>query len=232
MDMAGSADRPRASRWETLGARLGIWTLPVGVDDPPPIRRRTIVLGVAGLVAVLVVLVVVVIPAIDDSKDAGAARERREDAAFVRRERARLSAEQAARFGRAVASARLHAAGDDGAARTALVGAVRADVLRDARARVVAGKLDGPIRGVRCTPSVDDGGGVRVHLDCLAITSAPAAAAGSGSPAGSPATAGHPFLVSGSLRDGRYAWCKMNAPPGEGASATGVFVALPDDCTR
>src|SRR5436309_1957548 len=108
--MAGPADRPRATRWEILGARLGVWTLPVGVADPPPIRRRTIALLVAGLVAVLVVLVVVVIPAIDDSKDAGAARERREQAAYVRHERARLTAEQAARFGRAAASARLHAA--------------------------------------------------------------------------------------------------------------------------
>jgi hypothetical protein len=196
------------------------------VEDPPPVRRRTIVLGVCGLALAAVILVAVVIPAIDDSKDAGAAREQREQAAFVRGERARLTAEQAARFGRSPASARLHAARHDAVARSVLARAVSADVLRDARARVAAGKLDGPIRGIQCTPEGHDGRGDRVHLACLAITSAPPA------DGKAVATAGHPFLVSGSLRDGRYAWCKMNAPPGEGASATGVIVSLPDACTR
>ena len=169
------------------------------------------------------------IPAIDDAKDAGAARERREQAAYVRGERARLTAEQAARFGRAVASARLHAAGDDGAARSRSRGARSAPTscATPARASCARASSTAPIRGVRCSRSVDDGGGVRVRLDCLAVTSAPAAAGGAAA-----ATAGHPFLVSGSLRDGRYAWCKTNAPPGEGASATGVIVSLPDACTR
>ncbi len=223
--MAGTADRPRASRWETLGARLGIWTLPVDVDDPPPIAGRTIVLGLAGLAVVVAALVTLVIPAIEDSKAATAARERREHAAFVRGERARLAIEQAARHGRAPAAALLLTAGDADAAGAALRRSARASVLRDARARVAAGTLDGPIRGATCDRERGDRG-PRVHLDCLAITSAPG-------PAGRPiATAGHPFIVSGSLRDGRYAWCKVNAPPGEGASTAGVSVAPPVACTR
>ncbi len=211
------------TRWEILGARLGVWTLPRGVPDPPPISRRAWALAAAALAAVAIVVVAVVVPALDDAKTAGTAREQRAHEAFVRRERARLAAEQAPHRGRAPAAARLHAAARDDRARAALLDAVRADVGRDARARVAAGALDGPILAVTCAPPSGDGGGpVRVHLECLAVTSGRAGQTRSG----------HPFLVSASLRDGRYAWCKENVPPGEGAAGTGVFVALPAECTR
>jgi hypothetical protein len=221
---AGQADRSRASRLEILGARLGIWTLPRGVEDPPPISRRAVAIAVAVIAAAAVVLVIVVIPAIDDSKDRAATRERRAHDAFVARERARLVAEQAVHRGTSADAARLYRAGRDAAAHAALLAATRADVGRDARARVAAGALDGPIRAVRCAFQPPERG-ARVHLECLAVTATLVQGTRT------TARAGHPFLVAGSLRDGRYAWCKENAPPGEGASGTSVFVPLPAACT-
>ncbi|HTN24820.1 MAG TPA: hypothetical protein VL120_12585 [Solirubrobacteraceae bacterium] len=224
---SGPTDRPRATRWEILGARLRIWTLPRGVQAPPPLSRRAIAAAVAAVAAAGGVLALLVVPAIDRSKDRTAAQERAARARFVARERARLTAEQRAHRGRSAAAARLHAARDDAGARAALLADARARIGADARARVAAGLLDGPIREVRC--GYDDrhpAAAGRVHLECLAVT------ASLEQGGRSTARSGHPFTVSGSLRDGRFAWCKENAPPGEGASGTGVSVTLPVACTR
>jgi hypothetical protein len=222
---SGPAPRPRATRWETLGARLRIWTLPRGVQAPPPLSRRAVVAAVAGVVVAGAVVVALVAPAIDRSKQRAAARERAAHAAFVRRERARLTAEQRAHHGRSEAAARLHAAGDGAGARAALLAAARARIAADARARVAAGLLDGPIREVRCAAQGSPAG-ARLHLECLAVTAALVQGGRTR------ARSGHPFAVSAGLDDGRFAWCKENAPAGEGASGTGVLVALPRDCTR
>jgi len=203
-----------------------VWTLPRDVEDPPPISRRAWAIGLAGGAAAAVVIVTVVIPAIGDSKDRTAARERSARAASVARERARLIAEQAAHSARSPAAARLYAAGRTTAARGALRADARAAVGRDARARVAAGALPGPIRDVRCSFDPPAERGPRVHLQCLAVTTT---LIQNGRVT---ARSGHPFLAAGSLRDGRFAWCKENAPPGEGASGTSVFVALPAACTR
>jgi hypothetical protein len=221
---SGPSDRPRATRWEILGARLRIWTPPRDVEIPP-VSRRAAAVTIAALVLAAILLATVVAPAIDRAKDRTAARERRAHAAFVERERARLVAEQRARRARSPAVARLHAAGRDAAARAALLADVRARVGRDVRTRVAAGTLDGPIRDVRCHYRTGDAG-PRVHLECLAVTST---LAGSSAPA---VSVGHPFVVGASLRDGRYAWCKENPPAGEGFAGQGVSVALPAACTR
>ena len=218
------SDRQRASRWEIVGARLGIWTLPRDVEDPPPISARAWAIAAAVAAVAAAVLVAVVIPAISGSKDRSAARERSTHEAFVARETARLKAEQAAHPGRSPAAARLYRAGRVAAAHFALRADARAGVARDARARVAAGALDGPIREVRCDLDPRDRG-QRVHLECLAVT-ATLVQAGHAT-----ARSGYAFLVAGSLRDGRFAWCKENSPPGEGASGTGVFVPLPTACT-
>jgi hypothetical protein len=215
-----------ATRWEILGHRLRIWTLPRGVEPPPPISRRAKLAALAGSGVTAAVLGAVVIPAIDDAKDRSAARERDAQAAFVTRERARLVADQRARSGRSSAAARLHAAGDDAAARAALLAAARTAIAADARARVAAGTLSGPIREVRCAPEPGDAG-ARVQLACLAVTGALVGGGGR-----TEARSGHPFVVSAALRDGRFAWCKENPPPGEGAAATGILVPLPAACTR
>jgi hypothetical protein len=221
---SGPSTGPRATRWEIIGARLRIWTPPRDVEIPP-ISRRAVAVTITALVVAAVAGLTLVAPAIDRSKDRTAARERREHAASVRSERARLIAEQRAHHGRSAAAARLHAAGRDAAARAALLADARAQVDRDVRARVAAGKLDGPIRDVRCHYSAGDSG-PRLHMDCLAITSSL-----TGRP-GPSVYVGHPFVVGASLRDGRYAWCKENPLPGEGSAGQGVSVALAAACVR
>jgi hypothetical protein len=221
---SGPAGQPRATRWEILGARLRIWTPPRDVEIPP-ISRRAVTLTIAALVLATVAVLTLVAPAIDRSKRRTAAQERRAHAAAVRRERARLTVEQRARRGRAPAVARLHADGRDAAARAALLADVRAHVDRDVRARVAGGTLDGPIRGVSCQYRTNEPG-PRVHLECLAVTSTLVR------PRAPTVNVGHPFVVGASLRDGRYAWCKENPPPGEGFAGQGVSVALPAACTR
>jgi hypothetical protein len=180
---------------------------------------------VAMLVLAAVVVATLIAPALDRSKHRTAAQSRRAHSASVKTERARLIADQRARRGRSPTAARLHAAGRDAAARAALLADARAHVDRDARARVASGKLNGPIRDVRCHYRAGETG-PRVHLQCLAITSI-----GVTSRAQS-VDVGHPFVIAASLRDGRYAWCKENPPPGEGMSGQGASVPLPADCTR
>jgi hypothetical protein len=221
---SGPAGEPRATRWEILGARLRIWTPPRDVEIPP-VSRRAVATTVAVLVLASIAVVTVVAPAIDRSKGQTAAQERRTHATLVARERARLVVEQRAHRGRSPAVARLHAAGRDAAARAALLTAARLHVDRDVRARVDAGTLDGPIREVRCKVRSRDPG-PRVHAECLAVTSILVR------PKSPAVYVGHPFVVGGSLRDGRYAWCKENPPAGEGFAGQGVSVALPVACTR
>ena len=207
----------KASRWEILGAWLRIWTPPRDVEIPPVPRRAATVVALLCVVAITVAATVIA-PAIQRAKQRDAARVARSDAAFARGERARLVLDQRPVFARARRAARLYAAGRAPQARAALLADVRRQIARDARARVAAGTLEGPIRSVRCRYRPHDRG-ARVRLACLAITSQNAAA-----------RVGQPFAVAGSLNDGRYAWCHENPPPAEGASGTGISVALSAAC--
>jgi len=207
----------KASRWEILGAWLRIWTPPRDVEIPPVPRRAAAVVA-ALCVAAIVVGVTVIAPAIDRAKQRSAARQARSDTLFERRERARLERDQRPVFARAARAARLHQAGRVAQARDALLADAQRRIARDARARVVAGTLEGPVRSVRCRHRPGDSG-ARVRLACLAISSQAAGA-----------TVGQPFSVAGSLRDGRYAWCHENPRPAEGASGTGISVPLSAAC--
>jgi hypothetical protein len=208
----------RASRWETLGAWLKIWTPPRDVEIPP-IPWRAVGLLAAGCVAFVAVVIVVIVPALDEAKQRDAASEARRSAAHMRAERVRLRHDQRVRRARAGDAARLYAAGRSAQARTALLTDVRARVRRDADARAASGEFDKPTIAVRCT---DRRGGtrVRVLLECLAISSQNARV-----------RVGQPFFVAASLRDGRYAWCHVNPPPAEGSAGLGVFVPLSKACT-
>jgi len=214
---SGPSGAPRATRWEILGARLRIWTPPRDVEIPP-ISRRAAALTIAALVLAAVVVATLIVPALDRSKDRAAAQERRARSASLKTERARLIEDQRARRARSPAVARLHAAGRDAAARAALLADARAHVDRDVRARVASGKLDGPIRDVRCHYRVRETG-PRLHLRCLAITSIRVNGRAQS------VDVGHPFVVAASLRDGRYAWCKENPPAGADVRARRIGAA-------
>jgi hypothetical protein len=136
---------------------------------------------------------VALVPAIDDAQQQRAAAERRErEVALERRIRA-LRAEQRPRFGRVGAVAPLAALDELSAA-----------IAADARRRVRAGALDGPIRRVECEPfprtlhperalARRDG-----RFACLAVIAEFEGGA-----------LGHPYRAKIDFDSGRYAFCKV-----------------------
>lgn len=216
-----SEPRPRASRWEILGAWLRVWTPPRDVEIPSP--RRALVVAVVLVAAVAVAVATLVAPAIDRAKDRDASRATQAKSAFRAAEEKRLTAQQRAHHGRASKVVPLWAGGQRDGALAALVQSAQTSIDRDARARVAAGELSGRIRRVACTPRKRDRG-ERVHLECVAVT-------GEQRHRGILAQTGHPFLVGASLRTGRYAWCKDNPGSAEGTYGKSIQVRLPAACT-
>jgi hypothetical protein len=184
--------------------------------------------GVALLPVVAVALVLALGPGIERGKEERASAEaaRLEQA---RAERvARLRREQAPRFASGEpAGASLHAR------RRLLADAVVA-VRADARDRVQAGTLSGPIRRVECEPyprSVERRG---AHEDlsrsvgryaCLAVTTQFGASAEHEAGA-----IGHPYRVRIDFDSGRYAFCKVAGRAGEGSIGQAPVVPVPPAC--
>jgi DNA-binding SARP family transcriptional activator len=180
------------------------------------------------LPVVALVLVLALAPGIERSK------EKRTESDERRLERARaerverIRAEQRPRFARAAA------AGGDLAAREALLGHVTASVREDARARVAAGALDGPILRVECEPfprTVDRTGAQRDpsrrfgSYACLAVTrEAPVAAHAQ------TLAVGHPYRVRVDFESGRYGFCKVTGHAGQGALTSPPIVTVPRAC--
>jgi hypothetical protein len=196
------------SRLQLLGAWTGLWTPPRDVEVPPVPKRR-LAIGAALAAAVLAAAALIGVAAIDSGKDEGAERERREGAAARAAERKRLEAEQAAHRGSA-------APGEP-----VIEGLERA-IAADARARVRAGRLDGPILRVDCERARR---GERTY-DCLAVTRD--IPAGERNVAGA---VGHPFVAVVDPGTRRFTWCKSNPVPGERALPDPrEVVELPREC--
>jgi hypothetical protein len=184
--------------------------------------------GVALLPFVAIALSLLLGPGIDRSKDerARAEEERLQRARAAVLERARR--EQRPRF--AIGPA----AGGSLAARETLLRRAGAAVRTDARARVAAGTLDGPIRRVQCEafPRTAEPSGA--HLDpsrrhgiyaCLAVTSEVTATERNEAGA-----LGHPYRLRIDFETGRVAFCKIGGRPGEGATATQAIAPVPRAC--
>jgi hypothetical protein len=177
---------------------------------------------------VVIALVLALGPGIDRSKDERAQAEA-ERSARLRAERvARLRAEQRPRFGRGTP------AGADVAQRTALLRQARVAVDADARRRVAAGSLDGPVRRVACEPYPRSVEATGAHLDptretgryaCLAVTrEVPAGERAEGS------LIGHPYRLRIEFASGRYALCKVTGRAGEGSLGVQELVTVPRAC--
>jgi hypothetical protein len=214
---------PMSDRYEALPS---VGQLPGWIWRRLP---RAAKLGVALLPVAVVALVLLLGPGIDESKDERARNQAR-SLEQARAERvAALRAEQRPRFGRGTP------AGPTLAARAALLDAASGAVARDARARVAAGKLDGPIRGVTCEPyprTVEQSG---AHRDperrfgtyaCLAVTSQVAA-----SEINDPSSIGHPYRLRIDFESGRYAFCKVSGRAGEGSIGRQPLVPVPPACS-
>jgi hypothetical protein len=209
-------------RYEPLPGPAG---LPKWIWNKLP-RAARVALGL--LPFAVVALVLLLGPGIDESKDRRAAAERERRAELTAERVQRIEAEQRPRFRRGAP------AGRDVAARSALVAALPATIQADARARVAAGDLEGPIRSVECEPyprSADGGG---AHLDpsqptgrysCLAVTrEVPRTETNEG------ALIGHPYRAMIDFDTGRYAFCKVSGRPGEGSIGRAILVPVPEVC--
>ena len=203
----------------------GVAGLPKWVWQRLPRAGR---IALALLPVIVVALVLLLGPGIDESKDERAQAERERLAQLDAQRVERLRAEQRPRFARGAA------AGDDLARRAALVAALPASVEADARRRVAAGSLDGPIRSVQCEPYPRTVDGRGAHLDpdlrtgryaCLAVTREIEATAGNEA-----AAIGHPYRVIVDFDTGRYAFCKVSGRPGEGSVGRQTLVPVPAVC--
>jgi hypothetical protein len=207
--MPRGREQRKLSRWEVLGAWLRVWTPPRDVDVPP-VPRRAFGIGAAVLFVLAALIVLVGIPAVKDDNRRTAERERAAAQARLAQRLRLIAAEQRPHHAKAAPT-------DDVGSRRALVGRLEASVLADARARVRAGDLKGPIRRVDCAPGRRSGAGgvvpenepsrTRAGYECTAVTS--------DIPGHRGASVGYPFKGVVDFRSGRLTWCKANPPPGE-----------------
>jgi hypothetical protein len=176
----------------------------------------------------VVALVLILAPGIDESKDRRAAAENERRAQLTAERTERIRAEQRPRVRRAAP------AGRDVDARTALVAGLPDTIQADARQRVAAGTLDGPIRSVECEPYPRTVSGRGAHLDpseqtgrysCLAVTREVQP-----TETNEGALIGHPYRVMVDFETGRYAFCKVSGRPGEGSLGRDILVPVPEVC--
>ena len=208
-------DPSQLGAFEKVGAWLRVWTPPRDAVVPPPPWRKIVL-------AALVVLVVaggavaLLAPAVERGKENRSAAERRRDAAFQAAKRKRLAEEGRLHRGHGERPPGPLSRAAEVRARRALVGDLERAITRDARARVRAGKLDGPVSTTHCEinpPSQRrlerDLGVAGADYECLAITSR--------DPEDRFAV-GHLFEARVDYRRFRFRWRKVCRPPGEGAA--------------
>src|SRR3954469_16558226 len=144
-------------------------------------------------------------PSINHLKKTAAQREAERQAAFVKRETARLKADQRLHHGRGASAAE---------SRPELEGDLKTAITADARARVAAHTLRGPIQRTECetvthgpfVPSAARGG-----YECIAVSSEIAKGVQVGG------QIGYPFWAIVDYRTRTFAWCKINPRGGERA---------------
>ena len=186
-----------------------------GVSD-----RQRWALGGAVLV-VVIAAAALVLPGVFDAKRDNDAKLAREHALRVAAETKRLTREQRPQRGR---PAGLRPPGPTAsvseqlAARHKLVLALEGAILADARSRVKAGQLDGPIQRVSCGPLIknpdnrtedQDLKRTRGRYDCVAVKRE---VMNGGKVVG---LLGHPFVGTADFKRFTYVWCKDNKVPGE-----------------
>jgi hypothetical protein len=190
----------------------------------PTWAKGGLVLAFVGVIAAALILG----PGIRESKS------EREKAEQQARERVRAANEARLRRQQRPRFAKGQPATSGVPARHRLVEAASASVLADARRRVAAGQLDGPIKGVDCEPfprnvagvGADDSTELRYgRYHCLAVT-----ATFEQTEKSSGGLIGHPYRVRIDFDTGRYAFCKIAGRPGEGQLKRRLGVTVPVVC--
>ena len=188
----------------------------------PKLSKRAKLWILAGVVLVLAaggVAWLLASPSIHHLKKTAAEREAERNAAFIKRETARLTAEQ-----------RLHrgAGASTSESPVGLVTDLRAAISADARARVAAHTFRGPIQGTDCVavkhgPYVPNE--VRGGYECVAASSEIAKGVQVGG------KIGYPFWAIVDFRRRTFAWCKINPQAGEHAGLSlEPVINLPKGC--
>jgi type II secretory pathway pseudopilin PulG len=202
-------------RWELVGAWLGIWTPPKGVEIPPvPVRK--IAWWTVGVLAAIGVALALIIPPLEQGKRQGAAERARQQAAAERVVINQLRADQ--RPHELVVPAG-----------RSLAPALETAISSDARARVRAKTMTGSVRGTHCDP-VPSYDAVYPHsrvYRCFVTTSADFhGTVGNGGTFAS----GYPFVATIYPRTRRLVWCKENPHADEKGGRDSFNVTLSPRC--
>lgn len=203
----------------------GIFDLPAWIwRRMPPVAKVGLVLGLVALIAVAVAIA----PGIRESKSERERAEQQERQRARAAREARIRREQRPRFVTGPAAT----AGV--AARRRLLDAASASLLADARRRVSAGQLRGPIEAIDCEPFPRNVAGIGAEdsteqrfgrYACLAVT-----AEFTKSEASTGGLIGHPYRMRIDFDTGRYAFCKISGRPAEGQLKRRLGVTVPPVC--
>jgi hypothetical protein len=143
----------------------------------------------------------------------------RDSYVLTREQRRDVARQQAAHSGRA----------DPSLGRAGVLGRLERSILADARARVRAKQLEGPVRRVTCEVSRRSDS----VFSCTAVTDELEAADKDPDNAVVTGVTGHPFRAVVDVPAGRYWWCKRILVPGEGGVIDPrAMVPLPRECNQ
>jgi hypothetical protein len=205
--------------------------LPGIIDLPGWIWRRMPPVAKVGVVLAFVALIAVALVIGPDIRQSKSERERAEQ---QERQRARAAREARIRREQRPRFVDGPPATAGVAARRRLLDAASASVLADARRRVAAGQLRGPIRRIDCEPfprnvadiGAEDSTEQRFgRYACLAVT-----AEFTETESTSGGLLGHPYRVRIDFDTGRYAFCKIAGRPAEGQLKRRLGVTVPPVC--
>jgi hypothetical protein len=205
--------------------------MPGIIDLPGWLWRRMPPIAKAGLVVAFVALIAVALVIAPGIRESKSERERAEQQA---RQRAQVAREERIRREQRPRFVTGPAASSGVAARQRLLDEASASVLADARRRVAAGQLRGPIRRVDCEPFPRNVAGVGAEdstdkrfgrYACLAVT-----AEFRQTESTSGGLLGHPYRMRIDFDTGRYAFCKIAGRPAEGQLKRRLGVTVPAVC--
>ena len=204
---------PRLTRWELVGAWLRIWTPPKDLDVPPVPWRRLAIGGAAAAIAIGAIAAVAV-PRIDSGKRAGALERARAQAAADAAERSRLRLDQ-----------KVHRLAIP--AGVPIVAGLEKAITVDAKARVRAGTLSGPVLSTSCAKA---GSSTRQFADSQVYKCFVKTATGLRGEGTDVLDTGYPFVATAYEAQRRVAWCKQNPHADEKGSHGDVRVKLSPVC--
>jgi type II secretory pathway pseudopilin PulG len=190
-----------------------VWTPPKGIDVPAVPWRKLALWGLVGAV-VIGAAAAIAVPRIDARKKEGAAQRAREAAAADNAERARLRADQ-----------RVHRAAVPAGA--GAVGALEAAITADAKQRVAAKTISGPVLKTLCTPAAAD---TILYPNSRVYKCFVGTAEGLHGEGKDILGTGYPFVATIYITRHTAAWCKENPHADEKGSKGDVRVKVSPIC--